>query len=479
MSGSKSPAGMSRRRLLGSLGGIAATGLVAAPGWSGGARAAVRQAITAGPGSARLVGDDLPATRIWGYGGGAPGPELRLRQGDRLRVAFANALPEETTVHWHGIRLPNPMDGVPGLTQAPVGPGGEFLYEFDVPDAGTYWYHPHVNGSEQLGRGLYGALIVDEPDPPAVDRDVVWLLDDWRLDDDFQIVPGFGNFMDMSHAGRLGNWASINGLPYESFPVRAGERVRLRVVNVANARIFGLEFHDHDPEIIAYDGQPVAPHSLPGGRLVLGPAMRADLILDMTGQPQQRSLVRDTFYAGDEYDLLDIVYRPEALRAQTLDARIRLADNPLAEPDLANAVRHDLVLGGGMMGNMTGGTLDGRAMDMRQLAQSAKAWAMNGVVAGNEAPAPLLSARAGETVALTMRNDTAWPHPMHLHGHSFRVLRRDGSSPALGEWRDTILIDARETVELAFVADNPGDWLFHCHTQEHAAGGLLAVLRVG
>src|SRR5687767_2130124 len=140
-----------------------------------------------------LVGSGHPHTDVWAYDGAVPGPELRFRQGERLRVEVHNALAVDTTVHWHGVRLPNAMDGVPQLTQAPIAAGGgRFLYEFDLPDAGTYWYHPHLGSPEQVGRGLYGALIVEERDPPAVDRDLVWVLSDWRLDREARIRADFG-----------------------------------------------------------------------------------------------------------------------------------------------------------------------------------------------------------------------------------------------------------------------------------------------
>ncbi len=133
-----------------------------------------------------------------------------------MRVAFENALPDPTTVHFHGIRLPNAMDGVPHLTQPPIEPGASFVYEFDLPDAGTYWYHPHLGSPEQVGRGLSGALIVDEVEPPAVDRDLVWVLSDWRLDREARIVANFDNFMDASHGGRIGNTVTVNGEVRES-----------------------------------------------------------------------------------------------------------------------------------------------------------------------------------------------------------------------------------------------------------------------
>src|SRR6266851_8723472 len=146
--------------------------------------------ITVAPGRAGLVGPDHPQTEVWAYGGTVPGPVVRLRQGEPVRIVVENRLDEDTTVHWHGIRLPNAMDGVPGLTQPTIKPGGTFAYEFTPPDAGTFWYHSHANSQVQLGRGLAGALIIEEKDAPAVDRDELWFIQDWRLTDG-QIAPGF------------------------------------------------------------------------------------------------------------------------------------------------------------------------------------------------------------------------------------------------------------------------------------------------
>src|SRR5712692_6448766 len=152
--------------------------------------------LTAAPGRAPIVGEPHPATDVWCFGNRVPGPEIRVRQGERLRVVVANRLPEDTTVHWHGIRLPNAMDGVPGLTQPPIGAGESFTYEFTPPDAGTFWYHPHADTEQQLGRGLAGALIVEEREPIPVDRDLRWFIEDWRLDETGKIVAGFGNGME-------------------------------------------------------------------------------------------------------------------------------------------------------------------------------------------------------------------------------------------------------------------------------------------
>ncbi|TIP78924.1 MAG: multicopper oxidase family protein, partial [Mesorhizobium sp.] len=159
-------------------------------------------------------------TPIWCYDGRLPGPEIRIRQGERLRVAVENKLNEETTVHWHGVRVPNVMDGVPHLTQAPIAPGETFAYEFDAIDAGTFWYHPHHRSFEQVGRGLYGPLIVEEADPVRVDREVTWVLSDWRLTKTAEMREDFGNRHDMMHSGRVGNTVTINGRVPDVFQVR-------------------------------------------------------------------------------------------------------------------------------------------------------------------------------------------------------------------------------------------------------------------
>ena len=424
--------------------------------------------LVAGGGHARLRQGSRASTPVWAYGGQVPGREIRIRQGQRLQVAVDNRLAEETTVHWHGIRLPNAMDGVPHLTQKPIQAGGSFLYDFVAPDAGTYWYHPHHNSSRQVGRGLYGALIVEEHEPIRVDRDITWLLGDWRLLEDGQISDDFGSMHDKSHAGRIGNTVTINGRPPAPLAIRSGERVRLRLINAANARIFGLEFDGHKPRIIAFDGQPVEPHE-PTGQILLGPAMRIDLILDMVGDPGSRFVVADNFYKGLEYPLTTIDYGGKPLRSQLLDAPVRLPANPLPEPELQPASRHGVLFSGGMN--------SGRPMDEAMM-RGGMAWAINGVAASDHVHKPMMTLARGGTAILDLNNDTAWWHPIHLHGHSFRVIKRNGKPTAHKEWQDTVLMPPHETAEIAFVADNPGDWMFHCHVLEHQAAGMMATLRV-
>lgn len=430
----------------------------------------------------RLVPEPYGQTDVWCYNGSVPGPEIRVRQGERLRVTVENGLDEETTIHWHGVRVPNAMDGVPHLTQKPVGPDEHFVYEFEAIDAGTFWYHPHQRSFEQVDRGLSGALIIEERETLRVDRDVTWMLDDWRLTKSAEVSDDFGNRHDMSHNGRVGNTVTINGSVPDVFSVRKGERIRLRLINAANARIFGLDFGDHQPVVIALDGQPVEPHAPENGLVVLGPAMRADLILDMTGAPGTRHAVTDRFYEGLEYGLVALAYADEPLRQSPPDWSLALPSNPLAEPDLATASRHDIEFSGGMMGAMVmqemGQGMMGDMHSMMEMMRSGSIWFVNGVAAEGHVMEPMLTLERGSSHIISMVNATAWHHPMHLHGHSFRVISRNGDPTARREWQDTVLMAPRERVEIAFVADNPGDWMFHCHVLEHQASGMMGVFRV-
>jgi len=469
MSGPSMPA-MKRRAFLAS----AAAGAALAP-FPRARAAGAEISLQAAPASVRLAPEPYAATALWCYNGSVPGPEIRLRQGGRLRVAFTNRLDEDTTVHWHGLRLPNAMDGVPLLTQPPVRPGEAFAYAFDVPDAGTFWYHSHVNSSQQVARGLYGVLVVEEREAAVrVDRDETWVLDDWRLTPEAGLAGGFDNPHDLSHAGRLGNTATVNGKLPEDFAVRRGERIRLRLVNAANARIFALEFRQHRPKVIALDGHPVAPHAPDGNRVVLGPGMRADIVLDATGAPGGKTPVVDSFYRNREYRLVDLAYDAQPLRAAPPQWPIALPPNPLPEPDAERARRHEIVFNGGAMGGAVMAEMGGAMGPV----EAGSFWFLNGAAAGGGIPEPMLTLRRGESCVLAMTNATAWHHPMHLHGHAFRILSRNGRPAARREWRDTVLLAPRERVDIAFVADNPGDWLFHCHVLGHQASGMKSLIRV-
>ena len=241
--------------------------------------------LHARPGQAFLRGRGEAATPIWGYDGMSPGPTLRVKQGEELKVRLVNDLDQSTVIHWHGLRLPNAMDGVPFLTQKPVEPGASFDYHFAPPDAGTFWYHTHFGSSEQLARGLYGVLIVEERERPQVDRDLLLVVDDWRLMDNGDIQPSFGNFHDAMMAGRLGQYITLNSEDMLDLPVKSNERLRLRIVNTANSRIFQFRIAQHVARVMAVDGQPCPPEVAPGGVLRLAPGTRVDLFLDATLKP--------------------------------------------------------------------------------------------------------------------------------------------------------------------------------------------------
>ena len=374
----------------------------------------------------------------------------------------------------------------PVLTQQPVKPQGTFIYEFDAVDAGTFWYHPHQRSSEQVDRGLYGALVVEERNSPRADRDVVWVLDDWRLTGSGAIDESFNHPMDMSHGGRLGNYATVNGGEPEIFRVRTNERVRLRLINAANARTFALDFSALTPTVIAIDGQPVAPHRTERDLIVLGASMRMDLMLDLTHPPGGKLEVIDRFSQRNPFKLIDIVYADTPMRDSVPDWPMALPPNPLSEPDLAKAQRHRVVFAGGMMAGMAarrmgvnlanGANMPGPAM--MDMMRQGKLWFVNGKANDGHDKTPIFSLRHGTSHIFELTNVTAWHHPIHLHGHSFRVLSRNGKPTRHREWQDTILLNPLEKAEIAFVADNPGAWMFHCHILEHQASGMTAVIDV-
>lgn len=458
---------VSRRRFLAGAATLALAG--ATPGIANASGATPLRAM---PASAHLAPPGYPETPIWGFDGAVPGPVLRAAQGERLARRFVNELPQASTIHWHGIRIANAMDGVPDLTQAPVPPGGDFLYDFAVPDAGTYWYHPHQRTWEQMARGLYGALIVEEPAPPRVDRDEVLLIDDWRLNEDARIHESFGAMMDWSHAGRVGNWVTVNGSGDFRLSVKRLARLRLRLANTANARIFSLGLQGVEGWIVALDGQPLA-EPAPAGQITLAPAQRGDLIVDVTGEEG----VHDMLVSFERDDIRTIATLDVAgqERPARLPAPAALPANPVPPlGDLSRARQVTLRMEGGAMGRMREAVVDGRTMGIRQLVEAGLVWAFNGMAA--ELPRePFLAASRGETVRIAMVNDTAWPHAMHLHGHHFRRLDADGRP---GPLRDTVLVDRNDTAEIAFSADNPGSWLLHCHMLEHAAAGMRTWIEV-
>ena len=412
------------------------------------ARAAPAFRLEAGPVDARILPGSGDPTRMLGFNGSTPGPELRLRQGERISVSFENGSGRPSAIHWHGIHLDNAMDGVPDLTQAAVPPGGTFRYAFGLPYAGTYWYHAHHRSWEQVARGLYGPLIVEERDPPAVDRDIAVILDDWRLDRGGQLHESFGDRHDFSHEGRMGNFARVL---FPETAVRRGDRIRLRLINTATARIFPVAVAGGTGKVVAHDGMPLA-EPAPLGDLLLAPAQRTDLILDVAGP------VSFALRTGQgPYPLGTIAVGGS--NPAPIDAPVRpLPAARAPEPDRDGATRHTLVMQGGAMGGRHGGG-DFWAFDDRS----------------GMTDAPWRRFARGETALITLRNDTAFPHGIHLHGHHFHEIRDDG---ALGHYRDTTLVGRQASRDILCVFDSPGKWLLHCHTLGHQASGMKTWVEV-
>lgn len=435
--------------------------------------------LEARPGEASLIGAGKPRTRIWSYNGTAPGPEIRVRQGDEVRVRLVNKLSQPTTIHWHGVRMINAMDGVPGLTQEAVPPGASFDYVFRAPDAGTFWYHPHSQTWEQVARGLYGVLVVEENGARAFDRDLTLVLDDWFLGDTGQIhEASLGEMRYWSHGGRLGNWPTVNGQYKPEYPLKPGERVRLRLVNTCNARFLSVRLRDLDATVIAIDGQPVPPYAQGNRSILLAPAQRADLAFTATLPAGSSADIVET---SQDFPVTLASFRltgAAAVPGPSDRAFDPLPGNPLPEKlPLADALKVELLMEGGAMGGMKSATYKGRVMSINDLVDSGKVWAFNGIVGMTDKP--LFDARKGRTVTIEFINRTAFTHPMHLHGHHFKVVSRDGEPVSGAPWRDTESVRPNEKVSIAFVADNPGKWALHCHTLEHVAAGMITWFNVG
>lgn len=440
--------------------------------------------LRAAPTSAQLAPAQYPATPVWSYAtdgaGTVPGPEIRVTAGERIRHRLTNDLPQPTAVHWHGIRIENAMDGAAPLTQAPVPPGDGFDYDFVAPDPGTHWYHAHNRSTEQVARGLAGPLIVHDREPwlgedGAATREIVLVLDDWLLNADAGIVDDrWDDLHAASHDGRMGNAVTVNGVAYPDLDIRPNERVRLRIINVATDRIMPLALPELSAQLIALDGHPVAPRGLE--MLVLGPAQRADVVIDGRSDGNARAGLLLDPGNGEWVEIASFVHSGAPATAIGGDVRPLPAWGSLPEPDLSDPQREVLLMEGGAMSGLREARYRGDTMGFRELATNGMVWAFNGVAHGIDAP--MFRAARGRTVHLEMTNRSVFPHAIHLHGHHFTVLRRSGVMNMPGDVRDTVLIGADETLEIAFVADNPGQWMLHCHMLSHQESGMMAWFEV-
>lgn len=372
--------------------------------------------LRARTGSAQLRGPDGGTTPIHGFDGTVPGPVLRVKRGEELKVRLANELVTETALHWHGVRLPNAMDGVIGLTQAAVGPGESFDYRFAPPDAGTFWYR--TSARSIADRALYGLLIVDEAEPVDVDRDVALVFDGWTLGADGAIDPeGVTQF-------------TVNGLPSLDIPVVTNERVRLRLLNAARNQLMTVRLDRHNGMVMAVDGQPAEPFPAREGRVALAPGNRVDLFVDTTLTP---GTVASIFVGSDGREV------PVARLVYSAAPPIRSAAKAEPKPLPANALPARMNLAGAVKLEI--------ALDDPKHRPSPGTFGR-----------PLFTTVPRPTVQIGFKNATDRPHVVHLHGHAARLLDTldDGWKPF---WLDTILAPPQRTTRIAFVAESRGKWL--------------------
>lgn len=402
---------------------------------------------------------DGVATPVWTYGGSVPGPLIRAKVGDRIIIHFTNHLPEGTSIHWHGMRVDNRMDGVPGVTQDPVAPEESFTYDFIARDAGTFWYHPHINSSQQVGWGMYGAILIEDPaDSEAFGDDLVLVFSDISLTESGELLPADngGEFGDLF--GREGSVVLVNGRIAPTLRARVGKPQRWRIINAARARYFNVRMGKHRLTRLGGDNG-LAARSEDVIRTIIVPGERADIVFTPEGEPGSSDVL--------EWVPVDRGFSSTFNRSRELMLNVDIVDEPAAVPapipvelreiepiDLAGAVEH---------------TLD---MTIETNFQNKVVMGINGIPYWDVVP---IEARVGETHIWRLKNATAFAHPFHLHGYYFQVLD-DTRTP---EWKDTVDLPSESELSIAIRFDErPGTWMYHCHILDHAESGMMGQVRV-
>jgi FtsP/CotA-like multicopper oxidase with cupredoxin domain len=414
----------------------------------------------AAPSRLALAPAPADATAALSYAGATPGPLIRLKKGEELKLRLANKLAEPTALSFPGLRTTNANAGYGGLTQERLAPGASADIRFIPPDAGFNLYLPHTGASDagQQGRGLFGPIVVDEAEKPDIDQDVVVALSDWSLDQRGQINDDFADPAFARGAGRRGALVLANGAAAPlKLAARPGARVRLRLGNAATARLTNIAIEGAKTLIIAVDGQPSEPFEPLRNQFPMGPGARFELIFDM---PRDAGAIVRLLMRGDgggtdqPFVILSAEGEPVAERA----AAPRLPANPLlpAEIALEASRRTDIAVTGG----------------------GAAPFALNGVTFIDWSRKPAFVIPHGAPTVFAIANKTAVVQAMRLGGHVARLLHSmdDGWEPY---WRDTILIQPGRTAHLAFVADNPGKWPIESAIPEHRAAGVGGWFQVG
>jgi FtsP/CotA-like multicopper oxidase with cupredoxin domain len=435
--------------------------------------------LTAAPAKQRLKPEPAGETDVLAYNGLTPGPVIRARRGQPISIRLENKLAQPTSLHLSGYRGPNAADGVAGLTQTEVAPGGTHTLSFTPQDAGTYLYHPLIPGrtAEQVERGLCGLFIVDEGNWDPVDSDIAVLLDDWRLTEQNQVDPAFAVAADSARLGRLGNTLTVNGRPAPEVikaPPRA--RVRLRIGGVTNARIMPMRFEKMArATVIAIDGQPCDPFDPLRRQVIVAPGSRYDIVLDLPDKVGQETIV--SVALGDGFPVIRFETEGEALPEKP---PVRpLPSNPgLPEAiRLQEARRAEFTIAGGWDAKDPAGPAAPPDVITRKFPDARRVWQLNHGFPSGLGGKPLFSARKGNVVVIALTNRSSWTQVIRVHGHVFRVLHGldDGWEPY---FMDTVLVHENRTVRIAFNADNPGKWLIRSTILEHMESGVLSWFEV-
>ena len=416
--------------------------------------------LEAAPARLQLAPPPAETAAAYAYSDAIPGPLIRLRPGEELRLKFANKLAEPTTLSFPGLHAPNAAGGIGGLTQERLKPGASTEIRFLPPDSGFNLYLPHAGSTDaaQQGRGLFGPIIVDETKAPDVDLDAAVVLSDWNVDASGRIVEDFADPAVGRGNGRKGGVVFANGVAAPlSLKGRPAARVRLRLGNATTARLATVAISGAKSLIVAVDGQPSEPFEPLNNQFPMGPGARFELMFDMPrtlGLGVRVDLRADGGMADRPFIAIMSEGEPMNARAEPP----RLAANPRlpAEIALESARRCDFAISGG----------------------GSTPFAVNGVTFADWAPKPVCVLPRGAPAVFVLANKTAVVQAIRLWGHVARLLHSmdDGWEPY---WRDTILIQPGRTAHIAFVADNPGKWPLESAIPEHRAAGVAAWFQVG
>jgi FtsP/CotA-like multicopper oxidase with cupredoxin domain len=390
----------------------------------------------------------------YGFNGQVPGPVIEARQGAPLEIKFTNNLSEPTLIHWHGLRIPAAMDGTQA-TQQPVAPGETFTYRFTPPDAGTFWYHPHLNETQQLEKGLYGALIVRGANEPIVDREQILVFDDVDADKKGRLAK-FGGWIQR-HDGREGDIRLINGKAEPQLTIAAGQIERWRIINASSARYIRLSIGGATFRIIGTDGGLIeAPVEV--SEVLLPAADRVDILVGPFEEGQTLTIdslryLRMTMKKRDTEIFGTLIVGPAKESRASIPARLRTIE-PLADS--------------AAMPNRT--VKFSVAMSLRRGAD----FFVNDEMHHHDQPV-----KVGELQVWDVVNASRMDHPFHLHGFFFQVLSINGKAPAFRSWEDVVNLPPKSTVRIAWMPeDRPGRWMYHCHILEHHEAGMMGHFEV-